>query len=343
MAEQYEKVQFKTLDGIFLRGRLYPAAQRGPAVILSPGYNVTLTNFPPGVATALQKSGITALVYDPRNTGSSGGFPRNDINPFAQVEDYSDAFCYLSTLPIVDPKAIFFWGISLSAGIALSAAAVDRRIAGVIAVAPIFKFLPVKEGDSKRLKRQMVKDREAQVLRGEEGYVLPIMESLAEIPFNSHVNAQHSSTGNDNGNGTAEDNTEVNGEENGDNQDPATDTTDENGLTHNANGTTLQSYHRMFLFEPVPEAMTREIHPTPVMFLTPSEDQISPPEKQTAVFESLPGPKRQVFAPGKEHVYVLHGPEMPGLVRWQVEFVWEVVRGGFSGKKGSEEGVGAES
>jgi hypothetical protein len=168
------------------------------------------------------------------------------------------------------------------------------------------------------------------------------MESLAEIPFNSHVNAQHSSTANGNGNGIAGDNAEANGEENGDNKDAATDTTDENGLTHNPNGTTLQSYHRMFLFEPVPEAMTREIDPTPVMFLTPSEDQISPPAKQTAVFESLRGPKRQVFAPGKEHVYVLHGPEMPGLVRWQVEFVWEVVRGGFSGKKVNGEGVAAE-
>ncbi|KAJ0422728.1 Alpha/Beta hydrolase protein [Aspergillus carlsbadensis] len=332
MAEQYEKVQFRTLDGIFLRGRLYPAAQRGPAVILSPGYNVTLTNFPPGVATTLQKAGITALVYDPRNTGTSGGFPRNDINPFAQVEDYSDAFCYMTTLDIVDPKAIFFWGISLSAGIALSAAAVDRRIAGVIGVAPIFKFLPVKEGDSKRLKRQMVRDREAQVLRGEEGYVLPIMESLAEIPFNSHVNAQHQ--GHPNGGGMADDQTDGTG--NGDVEHPTTDNdTDpsEHGLTHNPNGTTLQSYHRMFLFEPVPEAMAAQIHPTPVMFLTPSDDQISPPEKQTAVFESLRAPKRQVFAPGKEHVYVLHGPEMPTLVRWQVEFVWEVVRGGFSSKQ----------
>lgn len=33
----YQNVQFKTLDGIYLRGRLYAAAQRGPAVILSPG------------------------------------------------------------------------------------------------------------------------------------------------------------------------------------------------------------------------------------------------------------------------------------------------------------------
>jgi hypothetical protein len=209
---------------------------------------------------------------------------------------------------------------------------VDRRIAGVIAVAPIFKFLPVREGDSKRLKRQMVKDREAQVLRGEEGYVLPIMESLAEIPFNSHVNAQHHEKLNVNGDGGLGDHAEANGETD---NDTTTTPPESPGLTHNPNGTTLQSYHRMFLFEPVPEAMAAQIHPTPVMFLTPSEDQISPPEKQTAVFESLRAPKRQVFAPGKEHVYVLHGPEMPGLVRRQVEFVWEVVRGGFAENKAS--------
>ncbi|KAL3465724.1 Alpha/Beta hydrolase protein [Aspergillus heterothallicus] len=341
MAAPFEKVQFKTLDGIFLRGRLYPAAQKGPAVILSPGYNVTLTNFPPGVPEELQKAGITALVYDPRNTGTSGGFPRNDINPFAQVEDYSDAFCYLSTLPIVDAKAVFFWGISLSAGIALSAASVDRRIAGVIAVAPIFKFLPVTEADARRLKSKMAKDREAQVLRGEEGYILPIMESLAEIPFNSHVNAnvetgeqQHSdavsgethveATG---GSGGEADLSTTDNDHNGDG-----DGAGAGGLTHNPYGTTLQSYHRMFLFEPVPEAMAKEIHPTPCMFLTPEEDQISPPEKQTAVFQSLRAPKRQHFAPGKEHVYVLHGPEMPTLMKWQVDFIWHVVRGGFRGE-----------
>ncbi|KIA75611.1 hypothetical protein HK57_00599 [Aspergillus ustus] len=341
MAESYENVQFKTLDGTILRGRLYRAAQKGPAVILSPGYNATISNFPPGVPEELQKSGISALVFDPRNTGTSGGFPRNHIDPFAQVEDYSDALCYLSTLPIVDRTAIFFWGISLSAGIALSAAAVDRRIAGVIAIAPIFKFLPVTQADARRLKSKMAKDREAQLLRGEEGYVLPIMESLAEIPFNSHVNASL-----DNVNGEVEessngagvgDHGEANGVNNGTEKNPGDEEEgDRNiegigGLTHNPYGTTIQSYHRMFLFEPVPEAMVQEIHPTPCMFLTPELDQISPPAKQTAVFESLRGSNnknRQHFAPGKEHVYVLHGPEMPLLMKWQVEFVWQVVRGG---------------
>lgn len=33
----YQNVKFKTVDGVYLRGRLYPAARRGPAVVMSPG------------------------------------------------------------------------------------------------------------------------------------------------------------------------------------------------------------------------------------------------------------------------------------------------------------------
>lgn len=284
-----------------------------------------LENFPPGVPEEFQKAGITALVYDPRNTGISGGFPRNDINPFKQAEDYSDAFIYLSRLPIVDPKAIFFWGISLSAGIALSAASIDRRIAGVIAIAPIFEFVPVKATDSQRLKTKLMKDRESQVIHGNPPYILPLMESLAEIPFNSHVNA----------NDGQEVNHKAIKEEVVEQIQPAEsgrkevlkDEDFDPTLTHNPYGTTIQSYHRMFLFEPVPLAMVGQVNPTPVFFLTPELDQISPPERQTEVFQSLRGPKRQLVAPGKEHIYVLHGSTMPAFMKWQSDFLWQAVKG----------------
>lgn len=32
-----ENVQFKTVDGLTLRGLLYPASQKGPAIIMTPG------------------------------------------------------------------------------------------------------------------------------------------------------------------------------------------------------------------------------------------------------------------------------------------------------------------
>ena len=75
--------------------------------------------FIPEVAEAFQLAGITALIYDPRNTGMSEGQPRNEIDPMKQIEDYSDAATFLGTLSIVDPNCIGFWGMSFSATIAV--------------------------------------------------------------------------------------------------------------------------------------------------------------------------------------------------------------------------------
>jgi len=33
----HEDVEFKTIDGLTLRGWLYPAASKGPAVVMTPG------------------------------------------------------------------------------------------------------------------------------------------------------------------------------------------------------------------------------------------------------------------------------------------------------------------
>ncbi|KIX01226.1 uncharacterized protein Z518_08951 [Rhinocladiella mackenziei CBS 650.93] len=330
MGKLYEIVTFKTIDGNFIRGRLYPAAQRGPAVILTPGYNGVVVNFPPGVPEEFQKAGITALVYDPRNTGKSGGFPRNDIDPFKQAEDYSDAFTFLSKQPIVNPEAIVFWGLSLSAGIALSNAAIDRRIAAVIAIAPVFEYSPIKPSDAQKLKYKLMKDRESQVNHGTPPYILPILESVAFLPFNSHVST------------TDEERRKEEDEyhrhlANQWKEEAGEDAVFDPALTHNAYGTTIQSYHRMFLWEPIPLAMVKHVSPTPLMILTPELDQISDPAHQTAVFESLQGPKRQMIAPGREHLYVLNGPNMPVLVKWQTEFIWQVVRGRFKSLPGKTE------
>ncbi|RYP09949.1 hypothetical protein DL765_008263 [Monosporascus sp. GIB2] len=47
-----------------------------------------------------------ALLYDPRNTGASGGHPRNDIDPSQSVGDISDALSHLLTLPSVIPMQV---------------------------------------------------------------------------------------------------------------------------------------------------------------------------------------------------------------------------------------------
>jgi hypothetical protein len=60
------------------------------------------------VAEQFQLLGITALIYNPQSPGTSEGTPRNEIDPMKQVEDYSDAFTFLSTLLVVDSDRIGF-------------------------------------------------------------------------------------------------------------------------------------------------------------------------------------------------------------------------------------------
>ena len=37
---EIENVEFKTMDGVTLRGLVYPASKQGPGVVLSPGVSL---------------------------------------------------------------------------------------------------------------------------------------------------------------------------------------------------------------------------------------------------------------------------------------------------------------
>lgn len=41
-----EDAEFKTIDGLMLRGRAYLAEQRGPGIVLSPGVSLLLAKWP---------------------------------------------------------------------------------------------------------------------------------------------------------------------------------------------------------------------------------------------------------------------------------------------------------
>ncbi|RYP44119.1 hypothetical protein DL768_009387 [Monosporascus sp. mg162] len=176
-----EDVEFKTVDGITLRGRIYHANQRGPAVVMCPGFNgVKELGGLPAVAEAFQAAGITTLVYDPRSVGMSDGLPRNDIDPFQQVQDYSDALTFLTALPTIDRHQIGLWGISLSASVALSAAAFDKRAKLVIAACPVTEY-HYNEAKMHRLLQACFKDRESQI-KGNPPFYIPMVDDSGDSP-----------------------------------------------------------------------------------------------------------------------------------------------------------------
>ncbi|KAI1319729.1 alpha/beta-hydrolase [Xylariaceae sp. FL0255] len=172
-----EEVEFKAVDGGTLRGRMFPAASRGPGVVMVPGSNTTKDmSGLPETSRSFQAAGITALIYDHRGIGASDGSPRNDINPFLQVDDLSDALSFLSSCATVDPRqGVGLWGYSLGGSVAMVTAALDPRAHFLIAVCPITEIT------LRPVLAKTAKGRESQV-KGNESFYVPMLNKHGENP-----------------------------------------------------------------------------------------------------------------------------------------------------------------
>ncbi len=128
-------------DGALLRGWLYlpprsNTARRFPAVVMAGGYGTTKEMFTDQFAEVFAAAGFAVLLYDHRGFGASEGEPRQEIDPWRQVEDLRHAITYASSLPTLDPSRIGVWGSSYSGGHALVVAATDRRVRCVAVQVP---------------------------------------------------------------------------------------------------------------------------------------------------------------------------------------------------------------
>jgi len=133
-------IQFKTEDGVTLRGWLYlPDQARGrvPIIVMAHGFSALKENYLDKYAEVYSAAGLGALVFDNRNFGGSDGKPRQHIDPWRQVADYRDAITYASTLSEVDENRIGVWGSSYSGAHVLVAGAIDRRIKCVASQVPL--------------------------------------------------------------------------------------------------------------------------------------------------------------------------------------------------------------
>ena len=87
-------------------------------------------------AARFHAEGFAVLLYDNRSWGASDGSPRQESDPWRQVEDIHAAVSYCLTLPGIVPDRVVIWGSQLLGGNCLIAAAVDFRIKAVISQVP---------------------------------------------------------------------------------------------------------------------------------------------------------------------------------------------------------------
>lgn len=135
-----KNIEFKTSDGISLRGWHYlPEAAHGPlpTVVMAHGFSATKEIFLDKYAELFAQAGIASIVYDHRNLGASDGEPRQEIDPWAQINGYRDAITYAETLPETDAARIGVFGSSYSGGHVLVVGAIDRRVKCVVSQVPL--------------------------------------------------------------------------------------------------------------------------------------------------------------------------------------------------------------
>lgn len=83
-------------------------------------------------AQTLAERGYATVAFDPSYTGESGGEPRNLSSPEINTEDFSAAVDFLGLQDNIDRNKIGVVGICGFGGMALNAAAADKRIKAVV-------------------------------------------------------------------------------------------------------------------------------------------------------------------------------------------------------------------
>jgi fermentation-respiration switch protein FrsA (DUF1100 family) len=132
----HKKVTFMNRYGITLAGDLYVpknATGKLAALAVSGPFGAVKEQSSGLYAQTMAERGFATLAFDPSFTGESGGEPRNVASPDINIEDFSAAVDFLGLLPNVNRERIGIIGICGWGGMALSAAAVDKRIKAVVA------------------------------------------------------------------------------------------------------------------------------------------------------------------------------------------------------------------
>ena len=131
----HQRVTFKTRYGITLSADLYqPKSTSGKLAAIAVGgpFGAVKEQSSGLYAQTMAERGFVTLAFDPSYTGESGGEPRNVASPDFNTEDFSAAVDFLGLQPNVDRGRIGIIGICGWGGMALNAAAVDKRVKAVV-------------------------------------------------------------------------------------------------------------------------------------------------------------------------------------------------------------------
>ncbi|MEV8569597.1 alpha/beta fold hydrolase [Streptomyces sp. NPDC051322] len=261
------------VEGTTVRGtlRLPPGPGPHPAVVLGHGWSMVAGGNLEDFALAFVSRSTATLSIDFRHLGLSDGLPRQDLDPWRQIEDYRMAITYLGGLEEIDSDRIGVWGTSFSGGHVLVVAATDPRVRAVVSQVPTINGYQasLRRNSPATLKRQAAAfqaDREAQ-LRGETPAVIATVTSDPSAPA-SYPDAESLSYMSGEGERT--------------------------GTW--LNYTTLRSAERARAY--APGEFVPRIESAQLLMVVADRDVVTPTDLQVAAYESARTVKRLVVVPG---------------------------------------------
>ncbi|MDR6972892.1 fermentation-respiration switch protein FrsA (DUF1100 family) [Leifsonia shinshuensis] len=269
-----------------------------PAVTVAHGFGGLAEGGLMHYAERFADAGFVSIIHDHRTFGRSGGWPRQDIDPWQQILDWRLVITYLQQLPDVDPDRIGLFGSSYGGGHALVLAGSDRRIKAVVAQVPTISGYeqglrrnPTPEA-TQALRDRFIADERAR-LRGEEPARQLLVTTDPDVPS------------------VYKDPGMIEYEE----QFPMDD------LGRFDHKITLRSTLKAQMYDP--GVWVERIAPTPLLMICGTQDTMTPTDLQRAAFERAGEPKRLItFEGGHFGGYVDHFETAGGgAAAWFTEYL----------------------
>ncbi|WP_396919266.1 alpha/beta hydrolase [Mycolicibacterium sp.] len=187
MVERHD-IEFPGEGDVTLHGWLFQPAGPGPhpGITMAHGFAGVKEHGLDRFARFFAGAGFVVLVHDHRGFGASGGSPRYDVDPWAQIADWRRAISFLESRPDVDAERIGLWGTSYAGGHAIVLGATDRRLRAVVAQVPTISGFQqslrrVPPDQVANLQAQFISDDRAQ-FGGEPPAVQAVVSSDPAVP-----------------------------------------------------------------------------------------------------------------------------------------------------------------
>lgn len=110
--------------------------EKPPVVVMAHGFAGQKDFGLQPYAERFADNGMAVFVFDYRNFGSSEGEPRNLVNPWRHLNDWTAAISHVRHLGNVDVGRIALWGTSFSGGHVMVTAARQGGIKAIVAQVP---------------------------------------------------------------------------------------------------------------------------------------------------------------------------------------------------------------